>query len=663
MSIWCGLLFYPFHRQCEKPEKRGKADIVPTPFLIIKPLLQGIRGINDFLIMKYTWIALLLFSMFFVGACSSGGEDVPEPTPKPETKPETKPSITFASTAEVNPVFNQEGGEVTISFIATEDWTASVTNTRADNWITVSPTSGGKGENTITITTTANDTYDERNATISLKCGTVTESVEVGQEGVKDIPYLTFIAEAEQTLAMWKTVETLEYSVNDEEWKELGGKKIDFGGRLGNLRIRGKSTIGTDNSWIIFGNSVKVSCIGDIRTLIDYDNYEKAKTNNANFSKLFYNCQVLITAPELPATDFEGGSYSYMFEGCTSLTVAPELPATKIKGGCYYGMFKGCTSLTVAPELPATNLDEFCYTSMFEGCISLTKAPELPATNLAKSCYWRMFSGCINLTSVPTILPATNLTEDCYGQMFAGCTSLTVTPELPATNLANYCCTGMFGGCTSLVVAPELPATIMTYMCYDTMFAGCTSLIEAPDLPAMELATQCYSRMFEGCTSLTTAPELPAEKLGVNCYYGMFGGCTSLATAPELPAKYLEGSCYSSMFEGCTSLTIAPELPATDLEGGGCYNRMFAGCTSLTSAPKLQANNLTVGCYYQMFAGCCEIKNIIMLATNIGAEYCLDNWLEGVSPTGTFTKAKEMTSLPIGVSGIPEGWEVVDYEE
>ena len=132
--------------------------------------------------MKNTWIGLLLFTMAFAMACSSGDEDVPEPAPNPEPKPEPTPSITFASTADTKPVFSQEGGEVTISFTATEDWTASVTNARADNWISVSPTSGGEGEATITITTTANDTYDERNATVTLKCGTATESVVVSQK-------------------------------------------------------------------------------------------------------------------------------------------------------------------------------------------------------------------------------------------------------------------------------------------------------------------------------------------------------------------------------------------------------------------------------------------------------------------------------------------------
>lgn len=50
-----------------------------------------------------------------------------------------------------------------------------------------------------------------------------------------------------------------------------------------------------------------------------------------------------------------------------------------------------------------------------------------------------------------------------------------------------------------------------------------------------------------------------------------------------------------------------------------------------------------------------------MLATNIGASYCLSDWLYKVSSTGTFTKAAVMESLPTGDSGIPLGWTVKDY--
>ena len=92
--------------------------------------------------------------------------------------------------------------------------------------------------------------------------------------------------------------------------------------------------------------------------------------------------------------------YSRMFYGCTSLTSAPELPATTLARNCYDYMFYGCTSLTSAPELPATTLVLACYANMFRDCTSLTVAPELPATNLTTSCYLVMFQHCTKLNYV-----------------------------------------------------------------------------------------------------------------------------------------------------------------------------------------------------------------------------------------------------------------------
>jgi hypothetical protein len=135
----------------------------------------------------------------------------------------------------------------------------------------------------------------------------------------------------------------------------------------------------------------------------------------------------------------------------------------------------------------------------------------------------------------------------------------------------------------------------------------------------------------------------------------MFQGCTSLITAPELPATTLAGSCYDSMFYGCTSLTTAPELPATTLVNH-CYYRMFDGCTSLTTAPELPATTLTSYCYYLMFNGCSKLNYIKMLATDISASYSLNNWVSGVSSTGTFVKNAIATWTTTGISGVPEGW-------
>ena len=92
---------------------------------------------------------------------------------------------------------------------------------------------------------------------------------------------------------------------------------------------------------------------------------------------------------------------------------------------------------------------------------------------------------------------------------------------------------------------------------------------------------------------------------------------------------------------------------------------MFYGCTSLMVSPTLSAATLTESCYETMFSGCTSLNRVICLATDISAIDCTREWLDGVSATGTFTKAASMTSWPTGVSGIPSaGWTVVsEFEE
>ena len=171
--------------------------------------------------------------------------------------------------------------------------------------------------------------------------------------------------------------------------------------------------------------------------------------------------------------------------------------------------------------------------------------------------------------------------------------------------------------------------------------------------------TICFNRLFDSCTTLVDASKmlLPATSLSEYAYYGLFKDCTNLTSAPKLPATTLAEGCYYFMFYGCTSLVNAPALPATTL-ANSCYGSMFQGCTNLKYTPELPATTLTNYCYYGMFEGCSNLNEIRMLATDISAENCLSKWVEGVSPTGTFYRNPEMTSLPTGVNGIPEGWTV-----
>lgn len=194
---------------------------------------------------------------------------------------------------------------------------------------------------------------------------------------VINTPYVTFSAASTQTLTMSQAVEGLQYSVGGAAWATLGTSTVTFGGTGNDLRLRGTNGYGTakDNNnfaTVMFGESTTpVACSGDIRTLVNYLNYETASTANARFCYLFWLCSNLTTAPALPATELADYCYYYMFNKCNSLTVAPALPATELADHCYNFMFGRCTSLTQAPELPAETLKSFCYYSMFYQCSSL----------------------------------------------------------------------------------------------------------------------------------------------------------------------------------------------------------------------------------------------------------------------------------------------------
>lgn len=123
-------------------------------------------------------------------------------------------------------------------------------------------------------------------------------------------PYVTFHANVGQTFKMTTkdyTISGLEYSVNDGEWKEVvAEEEVSFGGKDGTLRLRGKNIYGTASSTSKYSTitftdpySDVVYCDGDIRTLLDYENYKTVDTKmpdsaicskTAHYWPLHQNC-------------------------------------------------------------------------------------------------------------------------------------------------------------------------------------------------------------------------------------------------------------------------------------------------------------------------------------------------------------------------------------
>ena len=129
--------------------------------------------------MRFVNFIALAFASVIMLSCTQPEEKKITPDPEPIVVPD---KLELSAGTDVKPTFTSDGGDVQISFTASTPWTASVINTRADNWISVSPSSGNAGSASVTVTVDASTSYDERGATVRISCGTVNEDVVVTQK-------------------------------------------------------------------------------------------------------------------------------------------------------------------------------------------------------------------------------------------------------------------------------------------------------------------------------------------------------------------------------------------------------------------------------------------------------------------------------------------------
>ena len=126
-------------------------------------------------------VAFAVFGLLLL----SCGKPTDTPTPTPSPTPTPTPAadeITLVDESSSALNFETAGGNKIIDFTASADWTASIINTRADAWCTVSPASGKAGSGRITVSVSANDGNAERGATVQIKSGTVTKDILVSQK-------------------------------------------------------------------------------------------------------------------------------------------------------------------------------------------------------------------------------------------------------------------------------------------------------------------------------------------------------------------------------------------------------------------------------------------------------------------------------------------------
>ena len=91
--------------------------------------------------------------------------------------------------------FPAEGGSVSVNLTATDAWTV----TSLPDWVTVSPSSGGAGEISLSFTAAAAD--DSREATAKIECGGKTQNINLLQVTQKSEPVTMSVKEALAVIA------------------------------------------------------------------------------------------------------------------------------------------------------------------------------------------------------------------------------------------------------------------------------------------------------------------------------------------------------------------------------------------------------------------------------------------------------------------------------
>ncbi len=496
-------------------------------------------------------------------ACTENETGGDEPTPQPQ-----KPSITIDSNTLSS--FTEDGGKGTISFTASEAWSAEIINTRADSWISIHPTSGGAGEANITVTTEPNDTPEDRSASIVIKAGSASKTITISQKQMDVFTVTTseteFGAEGGNIEVVVETNVDFDYVIEEEasEWITYEGTRAletntlvfavaennTYEPRSGRVTITSEDGKGRRDIYVTqIAGGVKIyytSSDGKIVTpYIDGEWIDGAKI----YSNTYENGQGVITFDRklnaIPA---------YAFAMCSTLT-SITLPEDVIIIGEY--AFSGCESLT-GFNIPdgVTAIDD----GTFGMCLALANVTIPEGVTLIGN---YAFANCQKLTEITLPESVTSIGS----QAFESCGALTnINLPQSVTEIG----ANAFIQCTSLshITIPGSVKDLGNGVCSD-----CTLLTS---VTILEGVTEISSNAFYGCTSLTNIT-LPESVTDIRRY--AFQNCSSLAsiTIPEnvdIIDIYAFNNCQKLTTVYCKPIT-PPVLGAQAFDGNATGRKIY----------------------------------------------------------------------------------------
>lgn len=384
-------------------------------------------------------------------------------------------------------------------------------------------------------------------------------------------------------------------------------------------------------------------------------------------------------------------AFSHFFQGNTRIISAELLrlpPMTHVPAYCFEGLFQN-SSIQKLPERfldKVKSVEEGSFKSTFDSCKNLQKIPDgifSQIENVASSGFANCFKNCSAITELPdgmfAILEYAGHCSTTFGNMLSGCSSLVTLSKGMFSKFkgftgGSYQFTSFCDSASSLVYLPEGmfgQYTVAWQYEFMNAFSNCVSLKTLPNgmFSILETANASAFRFF--CYNSKGLTQLPDGIFSRVYKYGSysFAYCfqdTSLQAIPNNMFSNLYPSTTDSAFRFCFCRTLITEIPA-DLFSTvtSCDGYAFSSVFNRTPIEEgldiRQMTSVLGNSFLQAYANCANIKVIYAPNISTWSEVVFDRWVQGVGSVGTFYKPKGL-EIPVGESGIPEGWTVVEYE-
>lgn len=494
--------------------------------------------------------------------------------------------------------FTDQGGSQTITFSTNKEWTVSVSG--GTGWCTVSPSSGNEDVKSITLTVIANDTYDDRSATITIRAEELTKTINIQQNTnlgliISKTSYdLTNAAQTIETQIKYN----LDYDIiipdADKSWivlsegvntKALIDKTIRFSILKNETYINRESSItfkqkdgplsGTINVKQAQMNHIEVSPKKD-SIAFDGGELEFTVKSNINYDILVPQASSWITVGSIVKGSTVNGLTEYIHKFTIKENEEITSRNSNLEVKTEYETLNSIFTISQGPQPVIEFADQYVkivcinkFDTNGDGKLTYKEAASVKDINKYYTAEESVFAAYAPyVTSFNELQYFTSL-QSIGGYTFARCTKL---KSIILPNSVKTIGISAFSRCSSLekILIPDSVTSLGA-----TTFTGCTAL---KDVTIGKGLTLLGYGVFRGCTSLEeiVIPD-NIKSLGLMT----FAYCTNLKniTLPEGMVTIGGSGSQQETFQSCQKLSSIT-IPSTVTSIGG---HVFGNCTSLTT--------------------------------------------------------------------------------